>query len=493
MKSNPTTLFKLFLLIFFFNTPGLALPLLDRPYPLPASFEGIITFYPDHENTNTKRSYWMIPSTARIIRNPSGKLAFGLVHSGVSSFDPDGINALLNITIQPYVDDATIQRAKRLIEEADAKEGATSSFVFIAPTETTARLLIGGQYVDFRKGATDEPGTKDVSVVKGGSVEAGIPFQVKIDKSFDVRALTQAGGDNTSTLGVLYSMKYKGIGDRVHVRITAKFTETYEHFKASVRASGWFGLARASASTEWQKLKSEDAVIIKILQGTEAQVDSILPKDIIQKLMEALVARTGFFARTLKPNGISNAPGGGGLWGWSFSASGGFESTDEQRELIIEIDNQYTRDQEIVFGMSFPSGGDELKSYVKNVTNTDKPYPTSDDFNKILEQHRKCRASNIEALRRLLSERTINQELYDKLIENALTKGCYVDYSTDNIARIMTPLVSKDIRHAHTRNRKNREIDKSNPDLIRTNQASPASIKVENLPISTLLEFIDMK
>src|SRR5262249_55497079 len=154
---------------------------------------------------------WIVPSTARIVKNADGKLAFGLVHSGVSSFDPDGINALLTVTVQPYVDAASLTKAKKLVERRTP--GAT--FSYVNPNEMTCRLLIGGQFVDWDG--------KQRTVVNGGTVEAGIPFQFKVTNSFDVRALSQAGGPDANTLGAQFTMKYRGIGKRIHFKVTAKY------------------------------------------------------------------------------------------------------------------------------------------------------------------------------------------------------------------------------------------------------------------------------
>src|SRR6187401_1845020 len=85
-----------------------ALPKLEEPVPLPADFDDIVTIYPDNGQA---KQYWIVPSTARIVRKPDGKLSFGLVHSGISSYDPDGLSALLTVTFQPYIDQASLTKA----------------------------------------------------------------------------------------------------------------------------------------------------------------------------------------------------------------------------------------------------------------------------------------------------------------------------------------------------------------------------------------------
>jgi hypothetical protein len=303
---NRTSALLLTLFILLITNTANALPRLDAPVPLPAEFDAIITIYPDNYNTASQQQYWLIPSTARIVRTPNKNLAFGLVHSGVSGFDPDGVNALLNVTIQPYIDAKTLQKAKDLIK---AQAGnATVSFSYVVPRQMTCRMLIGGQFHDF--------GGDKMTVVNGGSVEAGIPFQFKFNNSFDVRCFAQAGGDKAALFGALYTMKFQGVGNRVKFTVTAKFKETMQHFKAAVAGSAWYGAIKADTRTEWTNLKHSGAVTLKVWEGTEEQVDKWGAKLIVDGLLKQLTDRTGMFARTLKPTDLPDAPGGGGALGW---------------------------------------------------------------------------------------------------------------------------------------------------------------------------------
>jgi hypothetical protein len=413
-------------LVVLFGPVLLALPLLEAPVPLPADFDGIITIYPDSNNTVQIRRYWLVPSTVRIVRNQDGNLAFGLVHSGVSSFDPDGINALLNITAQPYIDSKTLQNAKTLVEEQAKKEGATSvTFNFISPTETAARILVGGQYAKW--------GEQNALIVKGGIVEAGIPFQVKLDKSFDVRALTQAGGPKAALMGVEFRMKFNGQGSPCEIHLVGKFTETYTHVLAVVKASGWWGLVQGNAKYESQQLQKTPGVSLSISGCTQDQVEKYHAVTLLDALFTAVNSRTGLFAKELKPSGLPDAPGGGGIWGWSLSAGGGFETYTDTTDFKIDISVADKREQEIVYGLNFPLGGDELKDYVKNLTDTSKPYPSDADFKAQADQHKKCRTNNKAALVQYKNDGTISAVLYEQLIANALEKGCYVDYTTGGV------------------------------------------------------------
>ena len=402
-----------------------ALPSLDKPVPLPKNFEGIITIYPDHENTKEVQRFWLIPSTARIVRKPSGKLAFGLVHAGVSALDPDGISALLNGTFQPYVDDDTLNSAKKLIQKNATDGGAKQvSFNFVAPTQTTAQILVGGQYIDWT-------GEKAKQVINGGSVEAGIPFQVKITDSFDTRCLSQAGGQDAALFGALFTMKFKGVGNRVHFKVTADFEETYKHVVAAVKGSGWFGRVSGDFKYESQELLKTGFVKLEVYEGTEEDVKKYHAEEILAKLIEQITSRTGLFAKTLKANGLPDAPGGGGGLGWSLSAGGGFETYTDKTVFSVVVDAQYTREQEIAFGMNFPAGGAEMAGgeYVKNLTDTNKPYPTSEDYLKQRKQQQECKRENLVYAKDLFDSQLINNEQYRQLTDKILAKGCYYSSS----------------------------------------------------------------
>src|SRR6516164_2621935 len=108
----------------FVSGSARALPKLEEPVSLPPDFNGVITIYPDSDNTKETKKFWLVPSTARVVRKPDGKLEYGLVHSGISGLYKDGISAQLTVTLQPWVDDGTLQKAKKLIEATEKANGA---------------------------------------------------------------------------------------------------------------------------------------------------------------------------------------------------------------------------------------------------------------------------------------------------------------------------------------------------------------------------------
>jgi hypothetical protein len=209
----------------------------------------------------------------------------------------------------------------------------------------------------------------------------------------------------------------------------AKFTETYTHLLARVKASGWFGLATADLKTEWQTLTKLPGISLVEKGCSDDQVQTYHLTDIFNNLFNAVNNRTGLFAKELKPSGLPDAPGGGGLFGWSVSVGGGFESYTDQTDFHIDLSLQDKQEKELVYGLNFPAGGKEMEAYVKNLTDSDKPFPSSADFLAQKAQHDACRKANVASLQSLLKSGTINQSLYDQLISNAIQQGCHVDYT----------------------------------------------------------------
>jgi hypothetical protein len=409
------------LLVLMFLPAGksFALPLLEQPVPLPADFQGVITIYPDSQNTSAIRRYWLVPSTARIVRGSDGKLGFGLHHSGLTSLDPAGVNALLTVTVQPYVDDSTLARAKSLVNDRARSEGATSvTFSFVTPREMKAWLMVGGHPSDFWKGTGSE-------ATQGGTVEAGYVFQVRVSDDFDVRALTQAGADAASTIGARFTMKFDGLTDRCSFSVTAKFKEVYDHYKLVVSGSGWFGLTRATGKVEWQSLKGQNWVHFQSAGCSDVTIEKYYGMKLVDALLTQLAARTGQFAPQIHPSGLPDAPGGGGIFGWSFNAGGGYEHVDEERDLEYSVNIQDRVTEEIAFGMSFPTASTDLLPYIKNLTDTDKPLPTGADIKKVAVENKACITEKIAFLKGLFDQGSISQAFYQSQVANAVSRGCY--------------------------------------------------------------------
>jgi hypothetical protein len=405
-------------------TAAHALPLLESPVPLPANFEGVITIYPDSDNSVQVRRYWLVPSTARIVRNAqTNQLEFGMVHSGLTvlpagRLDPDGVRGLLTLTVQPYVDNDTLNRAKQLIEQTARTEGATSvTFSFITPREMKGWLMVGGQPSDFW-------GMGGTLSAAGGTVEAGYVFQIRLQDRFDIRALTQAGGDAASTVGARFTMKFDGMTNPCRFTVRAKYQQLYEHYKAQVNASGWFGLVRANASAEWKTLKENPFVTFENRGCSDTTIEKYYALKLIDSLLTQLAARSGQFAPVLKPSGLPDAPGGGGLFGWSFNAGGGYERVDEERDIEYSVNIQSRVEEEMAFGFSFPTASNVLKPHMKNLTDTAKPLPTSADIEQVAAANETCIAGRIAWLRQLHANGAISQDFFQKEVQRTVSTGC---------------------------------------------------------------------
>ena len=149
---------------------------------------------------------------------------------------------------------------------------------------------------------------------------------------------------------------------------------------------------------------------------------------LLNTLVEQLANRTGIFTRTVQPTNLPDAPGGGGIFGWGVSVGGGFEKSTSTTDLVYEVDLNLTEEREFTYGMTFPSSSTDLKPYIKNLTDTNRPFPTGEDYKKIAGQNAKCMTENLVALKALFDKGLLPESVYLDLVKDAVAKGCHVKY-----------------------------------------------------------------
>lgn len=411
-----------------------ALPKVDEPVPIGEEFDDVITIYPDSLN---QARYWLVPSRARIPVT-DGAPAFGLTHSGISDFDVDGVRALLTVTFQPYVDEKALTKAKASVKEWAVKQGRPEpTFSFVTPTETTCEILIGGQRLTW-SGKPD-------ALFLGGSIDAGIPFQVAITNQWDVRALAQADGGDTHLFGVLYTMKFDCVRRPVKFTVRAKLSDTLDYVQERVNKSQWWGLSKKSSVKEWQDFRNTAKVELVVESGTEEDVAKFHAAEILQQFTEAVNNRSGAFARSLPPPGVGAAPtvtGGvsgalAGVWGYRL-ASGwgtGVGRTEIRQRLDVvhevRVDAQFTKQHAIIFGNTFALSEDgPLKNNLKNLTDGKIRFPSSDQFKAYQARIQKAMTDNRVVLATLKAQKKIDDKLYEELMATAIRGGPYVDLSS---------------------------------------------------------------
>jgi len=132
----------------------------------------VITIYPD--NNNTKRSAPLLACTKYCAdrKESDNNLALASSIPAFLASIRTGINALLNITVQPYIDQMTLSEAEKLIDLQAKKGWRKIRLVQIH----SARLK---QLHSCLSVANTMTGMERISrSLKEGLVEAGIPFKL---------------------------------------------------------------------------------------------------------------------------------------------------------------------------------------------------------------------------------------------------------------------------------------------------------------------------
>ena len=411
------------LVVGIFAATASAMPKIAEPVPLnPENLNALITIYPDDQNP---KQFWLVPNSVRIVER-DGRLRFGLVHSGISGWDPDGIRALVTMTVQPYVDESTLKQARDSIK----RNVPDATFSFVSPKRTEAYLLIRGTRVL----VSGKPDGKAI----GGTIDAGLPIQILVNQSFDVRSLAQAAGANRSAdvLGVDYEMFIDASVPDVAFEVTADLVAVGDYVAERVSKSSWWGLSRSTSVSDWKDFKEKAGVEVKIIRGTTEALEKYHLREIQESLLKQAADRTGMFQRTVPPPDQQLPVVNGGMiiphqWGWAVAGwgtgRGRWEAhTREERKLVYTVDASKTIEHSIEFGTTFDLGeNSRLRDHVKNLTDTNKPWPSSDDFLNYQKEILQKQAENLALLNAVKSK--LSPEVFDGLEAAINRAGPYID------------------------------------------------------------------
>jgi hypothetical protein len=174
------------------------------------------------------------------------------------------------------------------------------------------------------------------------------------------------------------------------------------------------------------------AVKLKVIKGKQADVDKYMEKygaqAILTRLGEQLQQRTGMFSRTIQSANLPDAPEAGFL-GWGLSVGGGYANIKDKSNIEFEYDLQFTREHELEFGASFANGGKQFEQYTKNLTHTNIPFPTSDDYKKRAEEEAKAIERGLKKLKDWRQMDLISEEEYQKLKDELLKQGAFSKFA----------------------------------------------------------------
>lgn len=314
MKRKSSGYLGLALGILLAGTQAQALPILAENAA--QNYNGLITLYPDHEDSN---KFYFMPNSSTFARSQTSQLPlFGLVYWGLNSC-PAGteaggyMNFGMKLTMNP--------EQKQAIDE------------FLKSGRSIAVLPV-------------QAATVGLSTTKEGSAPMGMIFEElnfskyagRAEDEVGVNAILtgigakvfRAGIDNPALFKVDYCYKVTGLGPNFSAKVEIDMNRVYTHFKATASGGNWW--ARVKISTEVEKLRDIKAIKIETNGGDASD------REYIQALSEKIIAELFKPELQAKPSAMSEPKG------WSFAK---FSLQHKRVEELKVLKYQLTR-REIV-------------------------------------------------------------------------------------------------------------------------------------------------
>jgi hypothetical protein len=382
-----------------------AYPILDAVQGLPNP--ELVTVYPDEADRNL---YYFVPTSVAIVRDDQGKPRLGVQYWGLTAPDPEGAGAALTFSVKPAYDKKTVDA----VADAVKKRNPNASFAFPTLVDSTMEVLINGAFAK-KNQDTNKPS------VRGGTVDATQAFTISLT-NVGARAFAQGVAADSDVLGARYTFKFTGVEKRLRAEITVYHKRVYDHFKATATGSAWWGMVRTSWSVDWQKLVSDGSIVLNILEGGETDKDAYM-LEVFKMLVEAKIGEKGIFEPKLKPGGITGAPEAS-MWGWGFSAGGGWEHLEESVNFKFSINTQKLADREFSVGLSFAAVCARYPDSFADLTLIGNKCIDKLSFGKTVADMRKCVDAKLDRLQRLRDEGRITQQIWENQVAKAMDDIC---------------------------------------------------------------------
>lgn len=395
------------------STAVLAMPFVNADaYPILDAVQGLpnpelITVYPDDADKNL---YYFVPTSVALVRDENDKPRLGVQYWGLTAPDPEGAGAALTFSVKPAYDKKLVDA----VAEAVKKKNASAKFAFPTLVDSTMEVLLNGSFHK-KNQDTEKPS------VKGGTVDATQAFTVSLT-NIGGRAFAQGTAADSDVLGARYTFKFTGVEKRLRAEIIVHHKRVYDHFKATSSASGWWGMVRSSWSVDWQKLVSDGAIVVNILEGGETDKDAYM-LEVFKRLVEAKIGEKGMFEPKLKPGGIAAAPEASN-WGWGFSGGGGWEHLEEHVNFKFQINTQKLADREFSVGLSFAAVCARYPDSFADLTLLGNKCIDKVEFGKTATALRKCVDAKLDRLLKLKSEGKITEAIWEKQVSKAMDDVC---------------------------------------------------------------------
>jgi hypothetical protein len=382
-----------------------AYPILDAVQGLPNP--ELITVYPDDADKNL---YYFVPTSVALVRDENDRPRLGVQYWGLTGLDPEGAGAALTFSVKPAYD----KKLADAVAEAVRKKNPNATFAFPTLVDSTMEVLLNGQFHK-KNQDTEKP------AVKGGTVDATQAFTVSLS-NIGGRAFAQGVAADSDVLGARYTFKFTGVEKRLRAEIIVHHKRIYDHFKYTASASGWWGMVRTSWSVDWQKLVSDGAIVVNILEGGETEKDAYM-LEVFKHLVEAKIGEKGMFEPKLKPGGIVGAPEAQ-KWGWGFAGGGGWEHLEEHVNFKFQINTQKLADREFSVGLSFAAVCARHPDSFADLTLLGNKCINKIEFEKTAKALRKCVDAKLDRLLKLKNEGKITEAIWEKQVNKALDDVC---------------------------------------------------------------------
>jgi hypothetical protein len=468
-------------LVYFIGFPALAgaYPILDAVVGLPNP--ELVTVYPDDADPDL---FYFVPTSVEIVRDQNGQLRLGVQHWGITAPDANGIGAALTFSVRPAFDQKKLQDVADAVKKThpNAKwaampvvcsrmeviinghflgpnqtiqAGPTAPYVAMPPapspaapshavalaptpaataadpdatsptqTDQTGEIKYESPVTPSFCPNTSLPNTPIVS--RGGTVDAIQAFSVSLT-SIGARAFSQGTSSETDVLGARYTYVVRGVGNRLHARITVNTKRVYEHFKARATAHAWWGLVNSDWSADWQSLTNDGSIKVEFLTGGIADSstkDEDYMMTIFKLLVSAKIAGTGMFKPELQAGGISGAPEAASF-GWGFSGGGGWEKLTEQNNLVLEIARQSLEERELSAALTFNTVCAAYPNNFVDLTTLDKQCINKKSMANLVKRVNKCKDGKYTVWKQRLDAGQITQATFQKRTDEIEDKPCY--------------------------------------------------------------------
>ncbi len=396
-------------------------PILDAVVGLP--HPELVTVYPDNSDPNL---YYFVPTSVALVREGED-VRLGVQYWGLTGSDPAGVGAALTFSVEPAYDNVKVDEVAEHLKTVNKD----ARFAFPALTKSKMEVVLNGAFFPDKQDTTKPMSTK------GGTVDATQAFSIALN-GVGARAFAQGVAEDSDVLGARYTYSFLGIEKRLHAEITANYKKIYTHFSTAGSGSAWWGMAKANWSADWQKLRQNESIVVRILEGGETDTDEYM-LEVFKSLVNAQINGQGIFKPILKPANLSAKPEAQ-KFGWGFSASTAWEKIDEEKNLKFVIDKQKLGEREFQVGLTFAAVCARYPDSFADLTTIGNQCIEKTMLKEVQQTAIKCLEAKLRRLKQWFDDGLMPQKIYEAEVQKAYDTPCYGEPGVDALSRNREPV-----------------------------------------------------